>query len=145
MHGNWGLLQTLLCSLGVGCPPSTDFSDSVPSILRQASVIIRSAQMITNDCRRNQAMTSATRSRSNSPVLRPGLFMAMLAIGAAWGRLIGQLVAAVLRRLDVPLAISMPAYAVVGAAAALGEVTRTPALLPAVAATVALRNQSGIA
>ncbi len=55
--------------------------------------------------------------------------MAMLAIGAAWGRLVGQLVAAVLRRLDVALAVSMPAYAVVGAAAALGELTRILCLL----------------
>ena len=51
----------------------------------------------------------------------PGLFMAMLAIGAAWGRLVGQLVTAMLARLGVTLAVSMPAYAVVGAAAALGE------------------------
>ena len=46
--------------------------------------------------------------------------MAMLAIGAAWGRLVGQLVTAVLRGLGVPLAVSLPAYAVVGAASALG-------------------------
>ena len=51
--------------------------------------------------------------------------MAMLAGGAAWGRLVGQLVTAARRRLDVTLAISMPAYAVVGAAAALGEERRS--------------------
>ena len=46
--------------------------------------------------------------------------MAMLAIGAAWGRLVGQLVSALLRGLDVNVAVSLPAYAVVGAASALG-------------------------
>jgi hypothetical protein len=46
--------------------------------------------------------------------------MAMLAIGAAWGRLVGQLVAAVLRGLGINMAVSLPAYAVVGAASALG-------------------------
>ena len=47
--------------------------------------------------------------------------MAMLAIGAAWGRLVGHLVAAVLRGLGITLAVSLPSYAVVGAAAALGD------------------------
>ena len=46
--------------------------------------------------------------------------MAMLAIGAAWGRLVGQLVAAALRWLDVNMAVSLPTYACVGAASALG-------------------------
>ena len=51
--------------------------------------------------------------------------MAMLAIGAAWGRLVGQLVTAVLPGLGITASVSMPAYAVVGAAAALGTRTST--------------------
>ena len=73
----------------------------------------------------NRVRLQERRLRTRDSYAVPGLFMVMLAIGAAWGRLVGQLVAAALRRLDVTLAISMPAYAVVGAAGALGKLMRS--------------------
>ena len=53
-----------------------------------------------------------------------GVFVPSLAFGAAAGRLAGQAVAAALAALGSPVAVSLPSYAVVGAAAALGGVTR---------------------
>ena len=53
-----------------------------------------------------------------------GMFVPALAVGAAGGRLVGQAVRAALRASGSTLPISMPAYAVVGAAGFMGGATR---------------------
>jgi hypothetical protein len=60
--------------------------------------------------------TSALARRS-----RAGLFMAMLVVGAAWGRLVGMATRGLLRAVGLQTAISLEAYTVVGAASTLGE------------------------
>lgn len=50
----------------------------------------------------------------------PGLFVAMLAIGGGWGRLVGLAVQRIVGGVSA-LPVSLPAYTIVGAAAMLGE------------------------
>lgn len=53
-----------------------------------------------------------------------GLFVPSLAVGAAFGRLAGRLVHEIIRAIGSQQRISLPSYAVVGAAASLGGATR---------------------
>ncbi|KAK9808763.1 hypothetical protein WJX72_003174 [[Myrmecia] bisecta] len=53
-----------------------------------------------------------------------GIFMPSLAVGGAWGRIVGMIVQAALHSAGSDLRVSLPAYTVVGAAAMLGGVTR---------------------
>ena len=53
-----------------------------------------------------------------------GMFVPALAVGAAGGRCVGQALRALLRAAGSTLPVSMPAYAVVGAASFMGGATR---------------------
>ena len=53
-----------------------------------------------------------------------GMFVPSLAVGAAGGRLVGQLLRSFLRRIGVGLPVSVAAYAVVGAASFMAGATR---------------------
>ena len=50
-----------------------------------------------------------------------GIFVAMLAIGCGWGRLVGMAVQGLAAGVEGAPPISLPAYTIVGAAAMLGE------------------------
>lgn len=59
-----------------------------------------------------------------------GIFVAMLAIGGGWGRLIGMAVQGLASGVAGAPPVSLPAYTIVGAAAMLGEEQTALALLP---------------
>jgi H+/Cl- antiporter ClcA len=54
-----------------------------------------------------------------------GIFVAMLAIGGGWGRLIGMAVQSLASGVAGAPTVSLPAYTIVGAAAMLGEEQRS--------------------